>query len=912
MKKRPIILISIIMMICLFAFACDCAGRKRIEILLTPHVTLTENVATWEENNFAECFEISINGVTSTVDKTVTSQTLLDGQMFKVRAIGDGKKFKTSEWSDAVTYSVAGSSSSGVSTSTSTSTSTNVSVSTSSGATQEAATEFSGFYLSLTRPGDAVMGMPMPPITPEMQLIEQYYNDEANVQGYTKPTSQICDAYVQSGDTVYFCVNFKGEQNNISSIKINDTVYSATDFSIYEEEIGGEVYQTLYLAKTLTLNSGIAEYSISEIKTTNDKTLSCEGGRTTAKVGVKYDLTQITFAYEPYFGSFNQLVNVSANIIDHQNIIGATAGWLRAVIIDTQTNTIVGHKAFAQGMNGLGVDGLDYGANYKVLIYLYADILDGNGVFVNIIREKDVFLHAIRYNSIGSSYGENGNDNCAELHVEIASLTPNVELGNLEVYDQDGAIVYENNAFTGEDTIPLLNDTFYKTRVYYYDPTCGNQYLENSFTTLALSQELNVSLQKVHNFINDAVFVFEMGEEEDAPNIKELNFKIWGDDENNAKTINLGTDLFRNQGYTYLVVKDYYSLAVDGVASCSLDAVIDLNDGSTPFNIDCVVYDDIYGMENTLTSGGAFNNGSVNFLINETAYGEYTITPEFFQQDLDFHSLNYLQYEVVLEKDGAKVDTLYTSTAPTWPIDEDAWLNDFVAVLKSDISLPSDHDKVVADMKEEYLSTLVWSWDFNLDEREDYLADGTTINIARLKERELFKNLSYVVPSDKDQDTVVSEMLDAILIYDDGYMQDIIAGCSTDREKLNALIDGVKNSHLLFSLSDCTNNLDLINYYNYDTAAYNEYFTLIEGAYLDGTMGLHTPLEESYINYVRKNLSHGDYYENGKISEQVVVIDTSSLGAGEYYVTVYYKLAGKEYLEGEYESSIQYEYPFIV
>ncbi|MBE6668188.1 MAG: hypothetical protein E7607_07770 [Ruminococcaceae bacterium] len=77
------------------------AGAQK---LTAPTVTLTGNVATWEANPNADKFEISIGGDLSYVENTVTSKTLANGQTFKVRAVGDGNKYTTSDWSNSVIY----------------------------------------------------------------------------------------------------------------------------------------------------------------------------------------------------------------------------------------------------------------------------------------------------------------------------------------------------------------------------------------------------------------------------------------------------------------------------------------------------------------------------------------------------------------------------------------------------------------------------------------------------------------------------------------------------------------------------------------------------------------------------------------------------------------------------------------
>ena len=73
-------------------------------ILITPMVTLSGNVASWEAIEGASGYEYSIDGgaVQSTIELSVTLQA---GQSIRVRAISESTESNDSKWSTAVTYS---------------------------------------------------------------------------------------------------------------------------------------------------------------------------------------------------------------------------------------------------------------------------------------------------------------------------------------------------------------------------------------------------------------------------------------------------------------------------------------------------------------------------------------------------------------------------------------------------------------------------------------------------------------------------------------------------------------------------------------------------------------------------------------------------------------------------------------
>ncbi|MBO5286689.1 MAG: InlB B-repeat-containing protein [Clostridia bacterium] len=72
--------------------------------LTAPTVVLTDDTATWSADAFADKFEISTDGNLSYIENSVTSRKLVNGQTFKIRAIGDGVNYTNSDWSNSVTY----------------------------------------------------------------------------------------------------------------------------------------------------------------------------------------------------------------------------------------------------------------------------------------------------------------------------------------------------------------------------------------------------------------------------------------------------------------------------------------------------------------------------------------------------------------------------------------------------------------------------------------------------------------------------------------------------------------------------------------------------------------------------------------------------------------------------------------
>ncbi|MBQ7306964.1 MAG: hypothetical protein IJW82_00360, partial [Clostridia bacterium] len=105
MKKRLFKTMFLSFMLLLTGFCLTgCGEKSNPEKLIAPVVTLTNDIATWETNSNADKFEISLNGKLSQVENSYTQEKLTDGQSLKVRAIGDGVKYTTSDWSNTVIY----------------------------------------------------------------------------------------------------------------------------------------------------------------------------------------------------------------------------------------------------------------------------------------------------------------------------------------------------------------------------------------------------------------------------------------------------------------------------------------------------------------------------------------------------------------------------------------------------------------------------------------------------------------------------------------------------------------------------------------------------------------------------------------------------------------------------------------
>lgn len=107
MKKKILPILTLVLVVVLLTaglIACNDETKGGATYLNPPLVTLNGNVASWQADPNATKFEISMGGSLIKVENTVTSRTLAEGVAFKVRAVGDGVNYLTSDWSNTVTY----------------------------------------------------------------------------------------------------------------------------------------------------------------------------------------------------------------------------------------------------------------------------------------------------------------------------------------------------------------------------------------------------------------------------------------------------------------------------------------------------------------------------------------------------------------------------------------------------------------------------------------------------------------------------------------------------------------------------------------------------------------------------------------------------------------------------------------
>lgn len=112
---KRIFCLFFLIILCISCFvACDSDDTEETDTtesklvqLSAPAITKSNGFAVWEAVENATKYEIMINNESvGFVDASTTVYQLDDNQILRVRAIGDGITYSTSNWSDAVFISI--------------------------------------------------------------------------------------------------------------------------------------------------------------------------------------------------------------------------------------------------------------------------------------------------------------------------------------------------------------------------------------------------------------------------------------------------------------------------------------------------------------------------------------------------------------------------------------------------------------------------------------------------------------------------------------------------------------------------------------------------------------------------------------------------------------------------------------
>ncbi len=499
--------------------------------IAVPSVTISASgLASWRAVGGATGYKYKIDGGAET-STTETSVQLSNGQSIVVKAVGDGNLNLDSAYSAVKTYvyqpteviepsylAIKASATAPLQ---------------SSGVPSEllshvATPLFSGRYVQMYRDFN--------------EAIEQYYTDTENYLGDTHPTASNFDLYAQAGQTVYVQIWLDNPaQHTILSLKLNGDKYQVggglSSFFINE---GGVHYNCVYVAVPIPDDTygGIA-YEVTDIEYISGTYINQDGEDTfmnendTVTIGLPYEEAMPTVAgYEEGTITVNSYEG-DITVSDEDGLIAKSGGWLRAAIYDGY-NVVAQQKAVV-GLNEITVTGLVENTYYQAIIFLYADLHDGNGVVAHNVGQasfntppaitKDACEEVREYDaSLDRHY--------SSIHVQTTLNSATAQYMRLEILENvDQPAIYVNESYDGEETITdgLHAGQGYTVRVYYKDTEYPDgKYLEES-VWISYLYDVYLFDEEYYSLPNDLVFNFRLGSNDPHEFVQDFTLYLYDD-----------------------------------------------------------------------------------------------------------------------------------------------------------------------------------------------------------------------------------------------------------------------------------------------------------------------------------------------------------------------------------------------
>ncbi len=459
-------------------------------VLSVPTVTISASgVASWNAVAGASGYKYTINGGAEQT-ASGTFVTLTNGQTIAVKAVGDGVDYTDSAYSEGKTYTASQQPPAG-----------NV-------------PQYLGIRASSAEPKaadgvpDGLSSVRSKTVLKEMQYrsfddaLATYYAGGANTEGEASPQKSNYDLYAKAGETVYVQIWLNNpSQHTILSLFLNTTKYQVGGgLSSFFVNRGGVVYNCVYVAVPIQEDAyDFIRYEVSQIEYVSGAFINQDGTDTfmnendTVSIGLPFSGTMPSIAgFEGRTVTVNSYT-ATVTLTDADDWKGKSGGWLRVVLYDDYN--VLGHKKLTTGTNAISFDGLVEKMRYTVIVYLYADLHDGNGVKAHVIaRDWVETAEAITVNKIEGdvTYLESEDRHCAKIDVSTTLNSASASYLKLEILDETKqTVVYSNENFNGTETVTknILNASVYYVRVYYKDTEYPEgKYIEEHVYVVALGQ----------------------------------------------------------------------------------------------------------------------------------------------------------------------------------------------------------------------------------------------------------------------------------------------------------------------------------------------------------------------------------------------------------------------------------------
>ncbi len=482
--------------------------------LSAPTVTLNGTVASWSAVANAERYEISVSGSISYLENTVTSTTLTNGQSFKIRAVGDGTNYTTSDWSNTVTYTegttpppVPG----------------NAPTYLGILASNSVPSASEGLPETLPSRASGVVSVSSLVYRSLEESLAEYFASSSNYLGISYPEESDYDVYSTAGSTVYVQIWLNNpEQYTILSLMLNGTKYQVGGgLSSFFIEENGQHYNCVYVAVQIPENTYVEKaYTVTNIEYISNTFINADGtdqfmnDNDTITVGLPYnaempsvgEYTQNGLTYNSYSAGFN---------LSNKTLSELAGGWMGAAVFD-EYNNIISNQALNAGENTIEVSGLAESTHYLIKVYIYADLHDGRGVTAHLVHSEYLFTESVIenftaeagfYQHWGFEELEEEADSGLSVTVRAGLKSPTARITRVELYKGNDLVQTMSDFYYSTTFEDLLARTSYTVRIYYSD----NEYTEHYSETYAYTESLNaptMEIEEANPFLNAAAIVF--------------------------------------------------------------------------------------------------------------------------------------------------------------------------------------------------------------------------------------------------------------------------------------------------------------------------------------------------------------------------------------------------------------------
>ncbi|MBE7078858.1 MAG: hypothetical protein E7380_03225 [Clostridiales bacterium] len=517
--------------------------QTELQKLSAPVVTLDADVASWAADEKADKFEISLDGNLSYVENTITSKKLSDGQTLKVRAVGDGTNYTTSDWSNSVTYTATGAGGENPGTGGENpgtggenpgTGGENPGTGGENPPAQTTAPTYLGIIASKSKPSasDLPAGLKtsrMPTLYSGVRVSVQdalsgYFSEADNALGEAMPTESGYEIYSAIGNTVYIQIWLNNpDQNTILSLKLNGVKYQTGGaLQSFFVEDGGSYLNCVYVAVTIPNNSyEEISYEVTEIEYVEGNNVNQDGksvlideDNDTVKIGLPYQNYPSATCEEISFGCHS--ASVIVRVADESDLNANKGYWIRAVVLD-ENGVVCQEQLLPSVENEIEFTGLVEETEYTFAVFYFGDKHDGAGLTYNVMYSQTFTTNAVvtveEFLLGGELFTDEGR-NAAKITL-AANLSYDAKacFDRVEIYDGE-TLVLTDNEFEGYTDYTTLNSkTEYTLKIYYSSAENGytGRVKEISVTTpeYALPELETYDLEKIV-VGNHAIFGFKV------------------------------------------------------------------------------------------------------------------------------------------------------------------------------------------------------------------------------------------------------------------------------------------------------------------------------------------------------------------------------------------------------------------